>query len=91
MNYMMMILNIVQILVMLNNDVHAIRSINHKLHTYHCNKISINSYDNKMYILNDGITSLAHGHYTIKTTILLLLIYCLYYHFIYDTKYASGR
>ena len=51
---------------MLNNDVHAIRSINHKLHTYHCNKISINSYDNKRYMLNDGITSLAHGHYKIK-------------------------
>ena len=48
------------------NDFHAIRSINHKLHTYHCNKISINSYDNKRYILNDGITSLAHGHYKIK-------------------------
>ena len=45
------------------NDFHAIRSINHKLHTYHCNTISINSYDNKRYILNDGITSLAHGHY----------------------------
>ena len=27
---------------------------------------SINSYDNKRYILNDGITSLAHGHYKIK-------------------------
>ena len=48
------------------NDFHAIRRINHKLHTYHCNKISINSYDNKRYILNDGITSLAHGQYRIK-------------------------
>ena len=30
------------------NDVHTIRSINHNLHTFHCNKISLNSYDNKV-------------------------------------------
>ena len=31
-------------------DFHTIRSINHKLRTCHCNKISPNSYDNKRYI-----------------------------------------
>ena len=48
------------------NDFHTIRSINHKLHTFHRNKISFNSYDTKMYILNDGMSSLAYGHYKIK-------------------------
>ena len=51
------------------NDFHTIRSINHKLHTFHCDKISLHSYDNKRYILNDGITSLAYGHYKIKQMI----------------------
>jgi len=45
------------------NDFHTIRSINHKLHTFHCNKISLNSYDNTRYISNAGITSLAYVHY----------------------------
>jgi len=51
------------------NDFHTIRSISHELHTFHCNKISLNSYDNKRYILNDGITRLAYGHYKIKQVI----------------------
>ena len=48
------------------DDFHTIRSINHNLHTFHCNKISLNSYDNKRYILNDVISSLAYGLYKIK-------------------------
>ena len=51
------------------NDFHTIRSINHNLHTFHCNKISLNSYDNTRYILTDGISSLAYGHYKIKQMI----------------------
>ena len=52
-----------------HNDFHTIRSINHKLHTFHCNKTSLNSYDNKRYILNHGVSSLAYGHYKIKQMI----------------------
>ena len=49
-----------------SHDFHTIRSICHKLHTFHCNNISLNAYDNKRYILNYGISSLAYGHYKIK-------------------------
>ena len=36
------------------NDFHTIRSINHDLHTFRCNKISFNSYDNKRYMYMMG-------------------------------------
>ena len=51
------------------NDFHTIRSINHKLHTFHRTRISPNSYDNKRYMLNHGMSSLAYGHYKIKQMI----------------------
>ena len=48
------------------NDFHTTRSSNHNLHTFHCNKINLKSYDKNRYILNHGISSLAYGHYQIE-------------------------
>ena len=35
----------------------------HKLGIYKINKVSLSCYDDKRHILEDGITSLSHGHY----------------------------
>ena len=44
----------------------TIRSQNHQLGSYEINKVSLNCFDDKRYILEDGITSYAYGHYNIK-------------------------
>ena len=38
------------------------RSKNHTLGTYESNKISLSCYDDKRYILRNGIDTLAYGH-----------------------------
>lgn len=43
-----------------------IRSVRHQLYTQHISKLSLSPYDDKRYILNDGIQTLAYGHYKIK-------------------------
>ena len=47
------------------HKINAIRSNNHQLSTYEINKTSLSCYDDKRYILDDGISSLAYGHYKI--------------------------
>jgi hypothetical protein len=42
------------------------RSDNHNIFTTEQNKTSLSANDDKRYILDDGITTLAHGHYNIK-------------------------
>ena len=37
-------------------------SKNHKMYTQENNKISLSSFDDKRYIIEDGITTLAYGH-----------------------------
>ena len=53
-----------------NNQMHhkmkTIRSQNHELGSYEINKVSLSCFDDKRYILEDGITSYAYGHYNIK-------------------------
>ena len=44
----------------------TIRSQNHQLGSYEINKVSLSCFDDKRYILNDGISSYAYGHYNIK-------------------------
>ena len=44
----------------------TIRSVKHKLQSFEINKISLSCFDDKRYILNDGINSYAYGHYKIK-------------------------
>ena len=46
----------------------GIKSKNHKLYTYKSNKISTSCYDDKRYILFDGINTLPCGHKDISKT-----------------------
>ena len=40
----------------------GIKPKNHNLGTYEANKISLSCFDNKLYILHDGINTLVYGH-----------------------------
>ena len=40
----------------------TIRSENHQLGSYEVNKVSLNCFDDKRYLLDDGVKSLAYGH-----------------------------
>ena len=42
--------------------MNGIKSINHILVTYESNKISLYAFDDKRYILDDGINTLPYGH-----------------------------
>jgi hypothetical protein len=44
----------------------SIRSINHNVYTIEVNKIGLSSFDNKRYVLDDKVSTLAYGHYEIK-------------------------
>lgn len=44
----------------------TIRSEAHEIGSYEINKISLSTYDDKRYLLNDGITSYAYGHHKIQ-------------------------
>ena len=52
-----------------------ILSENHSFGTYLLNKVSLSCYDDKRFILDDGINSLAYGHKNI-VELLLLSCYC---------------
>ena len=43
----------------------TIRSDKHHINSYEINKVSLSCFDDKRYLLNDGINSLAYGHYKI--------------------------
>jgi hypothetical protein len=47
------------------HDMNTIRSKNHQLSTLTINKVGLCAYDDKSYILEDGINTLAYGHYKI--------------------------
>jgi hypothetical protein len=54
--------------ILLNNrqmhhNMKTIRSVNHQLGSYEINKVSLSCFDDKRYILKDGISSRAYGHY----------------------------
>ena len=44
------------------HKIKTIRSDHHVVSSYEINKISLSCYDDKRYILDDGITSYAYGH-----------------------------
>ena len=48
--------------VVIRKDMNLIKSKLHKVHTETMNKIALSAFDNKKYILDDGINSLAFGH-----------------------------
>ena len=46
----------------------TIRSQNHELGSYEINKVSLSCFDDKRYVLEDGVTSYAYGHKNIKNS-----------------------
>ena len=46
----------------MRHKMNTIRSDHHQISSYQINKTSLSCYDDKRYILDDGITSLAYGH-----------------------------
>ena len=47
------------------HSMKTIRSEKHQLGSFELNKVSLSCFDDKRYILNDGIQSYAYGHYEI--------------------------
>ena len=37
----------------------------HEVYTVRINKMALNPFDDKRYIISDGVSTLAHGHYNI--------------------------
>ena len=50
----------------IHHKMKSIRSDHHVLSSYQINKTSLSCYDDNRYILDDGITSYAYGHYKKK-------------------------
>ena len=50
----------------IHHKMKTIRSKNHQLGSYEINKVSLSCFDDKRYILENGINSYAYGHYKIK-------------------------
>ena len=48
------------------HNMKTTRSDHHVVSSYEINKTSLSCFDDKRYILDDGITSYAHGHYKIR-------------------------
>ena len=42
--------------------IKGIKSFGHRMYTYESNKTSLSAFDDKRYILDDGIHTLAYGH-----------------------------
>ena len=47
----------------INNTMSGIKSKNHEIFTYEINKRSLCDFDDKRYILSDGINTLAYSHF----------------------------
>ena len=47
-------------------DMRSIRSFNHKLFTLTINKRCLSAYDDKKFIMEDGVHTLCYGHFRIK-------------------------
>ena len=45
------------------NDVRMFKSIGHEIFSVKQNKVSLCNYDNKRYILDNGVDTLPFGHY----------------------------
>ncbi|XP_035209175.1 uncharacterized protein LOC118185154 [Stegodyphus dumicola] len=50
-------------------SMNLIRSTKHNIHSIQVNKIALSGDDDKRHILPDGIHTLAHGHYAIKSNL----------------------
>ena len=59
-------LSVLQNKTIKNHKMKTIRSDHHVVSSYEINKISLSCFDDKRYILDDGITSYAYGHVKIN-------------------------
>ena len=50
----------------MQHTMKTIRSNSHQLESYELNKVSLSCFDDKRYLLEDGLKSYAYGHYLIK-------------------------
>ena len=50
----------------MNSSMNMIRSFDHNIYTVNVTKVSLSAYDDKRYILDDGVTSYAYGHYATR-------------------------
>ena len=50
----------------MHHKLKTIRSQNHQIGSYEINKVSLSCFDDKRYLLDNGIESYAYGHYIIK-------------------------
>ena len=60
-----MFLQVLQDKTLTRAQFYNFRSIKHSLFTMGTNKVCLSAYDDKRYILADGINTLAYGHYCI--------------------------
>ena len=58
--------NCLMVVELRNDRVQRIGSNGHQLYTYDTNKVSLCPFDDKRYVLDDKINTLAYGHYNIK-------------------------
>ena len=56
-----------------------IQSRSHQLHTLQTHRVSLSACDDKRFILNDGITTLAHGHFSTQVLLFLFKIFMYKY------------
>ena len=47
-------------------SMNQIRSNGHEIYSIKLNKIALSPYDDKRFILEDGVSTMAHGHYKIN-------------------------
>ena len=52
---------------MMRNEMNMFRSIRHVIYSVTLNKVSLSAFDDKRYLLDDGVTSYAYGHYATNT------------------------
>ena len=57
---------------------HKMKTIRSQTHQHHITKVSLSCFDDKRYILKNGIDSYAYGHYKIDNKIILYFL--IYWH-----------